>query len=450
MENISQPEPVVPEEPGLQSQPPPRWNLAQRLFFRFVCCYFVLYSAPEPGRISLVTSIPGLQFLAEPYIYLWHALTPWVAIHVFRLSGSVTTYFPTGSGDTTLDYIENLLYLVFALAAALVWSIVDHKRPNCCELHSWLRVLIRYTLAFTLFAYGFAKVFPLQFPYPVFFKLTETYGDFSPMGALWSFMGASPAYVIFSGSAEVVSGLLLLTRRTTTFGAMAAAAVLTNIVALNFCYDVPVKLYSINLLFMAVILLAPNLRRLANFLVLNRPAAPADLSRPAFHPRAARIAVVSVQVLAIGYYLFSQVQGSFAAYAQSHLHPQRPPIYGLYDVETFSLNNQVRPPLATDKTRWNKVMIESPTFFQVRVMDNSLQGWTARYDTTANRVALSRSNDLSQQGFLIYSRSDAEHIVLEGNLGPDRLSVRLRRFDLSNYLLVSRGFHWINEFPFNR
>ena len=41
-----------------------------------------------------------------------------------------TTYFPTGSGDTTLDYIENLLYLVFAIAAALVWSIADRKRLN--------------------------------------------------------------------------------------------------------------------------------------------------------------------------------------------------------------------------------------------------------------------------------------------------------------------------------
>jgi hypothetical protein len=41
---------------------------------------------------------------------LWHALTAWVAIHVFGLSGQVTTYFPTGSGDTTLAYIENLLF----------------------------------------------------------------------------------------------------------------------------------------------------------------------------------------------------------------------------------------------------------------------------------------------------------------------------------------------------
>jgi hypothetical protein len=49
--------------------------------------------------------------------------------------------------------------------------------------------------------------------------------------------------------------------------------VLANIVALTFCYDVPVKLYSSHLLLMAVFLVAPDLRRLLN-LVWNRPTAP--------------------------------------------------------------------------------------------------------------------------------------------------------------------------------
>ena len=38
-------------------------------------------------------------------------------------------------------------------------------------------------------------------------------------------------------------------------------AVMTNVVILNFCYDVPVKLYSSELLLMAVLLFAPHARR---------------------------------------------------------------------------------------------------------------------------------------------------------------------------------------------
>jgi hypothetical protein len=50
--------------------------------------------------------------------------------------------------------------------------------------------------------------------------------------------------------------------------------VLADIVALNFCYDVPVKLYSSHLLPMAVFLGTPDLRRLLNLMVWNRPTAP--------------------------------------------------------------------------------------------------------------------------------------------------------------------------------
>ncbi len=127
--------------------------------------------------------------------------------------------------------------------------------------HAWLRLLVRYTLAFTLFGYGFAKIFPLQFPPPRLFRLIQPYGDFSPMGVLWNFMGASVPYQIFSGAAEALGGFLLLFRPTTTLGALVSFAVMANVVALNFCYDVPVKLYSCNLLLMAVFLAAGDAPR---------------------------------------------------------------------------------------------------------------------------------------------------------------------------------------------
>lgn len=403
---------------------------------------------PEHGRVSIF-GLPGLGFLTKLYVNFWHTVTPWVAVHVFHLSGKVTTYFPTGSGDTTLDYIENLLYVVFAVAAAVVWSIAERKRLNYKRLHAWLRLLIRYTLAFTLFGYGFAKVFPLQFQPPHFYKLTEQYSDFSPMGVLWSFMGASVPYIIFSGAAEVLGGLLLLARRTATLGAMISAAVLLNILVLNLCYDVPVKLYSANLLLMAAFLLAPDLRRLGRVLVLNRMALPADLSAPRFQRLCARIAAVSFQILFVGFWLFTQLRGGWMAYSQTYLHPKRPPIYGLYDVDVFTLNGQVHPPLLTDTTRWNKVMIDFPTFIQVRMMDNSLQGWGAKYDVAKSAVMLSRGGNKSAS-VLHYSRSDADHVLLDGQLNGQALSVRLRRVDASKFLLVSRGFHWINEMPFNR
>lgn len=419
------------------------WSLPQRVLFRFVCSYFVLYALPERGRISIFNSIPWLGLLFQPYTALWHRICPWVGSHFFHLSGRPITYTFTGSGDTTLDYIQELLFVLVALAATLLWSVLDGKRPDYRRLQVWLRLLVRYTLALTLFGYGFAKIFPLQFPPPGLQKLIEPYGDFSPMGSLWWFMGASTPYVMFAGAAETFSGLLLLFRRTTTLGALSAFAVLLNVSVLNYCYDVPVKLYSTNLVFMAVYLAAPDLSRLFDLFVRNRATAAADLSAPRFARRWARISALTFNILFVGYVLFSSIYGGWRGYKAVYVNRPRPPIYGLYDVETFTRDGHDVPPLATDSTRWRRLIAEYPNFITIQTMDERTQGFQARYISAQHTLML--RNDR-----ITYAVPDPDHLTLEGEVAGKHLSVHLRKIDTSHYLLLSRGFHWINEVPFNR
>ena len=42
------------------------------------------------------------------------------------------------------------------------------------------------------------------------------------------------------------------------------------------------------------------------------------------------------------------------------------------------------------------------------------------------------------------------HLMLAGRMGADSVEVALRRRPESSYLLVNRGFHWVNESPYNR
>jgi hypothetical protein len=131
-------------------QDPAAWSLAHRVFFRFIGIYFLLYALPSPGRASIFTSVPFGAMVFRWYGSLWRAICPWVGSHVFHLTGRAITYFPTGSGDTTLDYIQNMLFVLVALGAALIWSVLDRKRKEYRQLEPWLRLLVRYTLAFTL------------------------------------------------------------------------------------------------------------------------------------------------------------------------------------------------------------------------------------------------------------------------------------------------------------
>src|SRR5262249_52887402 len=250
-----------------------RWNFAKRVGFRFVFTYFVLFILTSQE----IQSIPRVASIIARYNRLWRFIVPRVGRHVLRLSYD-TPMGPSGSGDRTYDWVLALCYLALALAVTALWSLLDRKRSGYPRLHQWLRLAVRFSLGVAMIMYGTAKVIPLQMAPPSLARLVESYGDSSPMGLLWTFIGASTPYQIFTGCAELLGGLLLLMPGTTLLGALICVANSTMVFALNMSYDVPVKLYSFHLLLMGVFLILPDLGRLWNMFVLNRtvePAAPA-------------------------------------------------------------------------------------------------------------------------------------------------------------------------------
>ena len=416
-----------------------QWHPIKRVLFRFVFCYFVLYSWPESGRVDFLNSLPGGEPVSDWLNKPLHAIVPWIAARVFHITGEAATYFRTGSGDTTLQYITTLLYFVLALAVTLVWSVLDRQRLHYVRLHFWFRILLRYTLAVTLFGYGFAKVFPQQFGPPGPFKLIEPYGEFSPMGVLWNFMGASIPYVIFSGTCEVAGGALVLFRRTTLLGALVSAAVMVNVVALNFSYDVPVKLYSTHILLMAILLAAPDLGRLFDFLILNRAVARADFGGFRFAHRWMRLGAVMLKVLFLGAVLYGQISGGIQALRRQGTRP-RPPLHGLYDVESFERNGSAE----WKPTTWRKVLMQAPKAIGVRTNDDTTLILNVTYDEAKSVITIDKKDSLT------WSRPDGSHVLLEGSMSGTRVRISLRTIDVEKMRLKSTRFHWINERGFNR
>ena len=148
--------------------------------------------------------------------------------------------------------------------------MIAKRRDNYEKLLHWLIILLRYYLAFFMIGYGFAKVLKTQFPSLTTDRLLQSYGDSSPMGLLWTFMGYSTAYNIFTGLGEVIGGAFSFFKRTRLIGALIVIAIMSNVVMLNFAYDVPVKLFSIHLFSMAIFLIVPDIKRLLNIFFFNR------------------------------------------------------------------------------------------------------------------------------------------------------------------------------------
>lgn len=435
------PEPSAP--PETHADAGPRWGVAKLVAFRFVFAYLVLYNLPFPLGDTTFT-----EWAAGKYEGFWHAVVLWAGKHVLRLGYDITVA-TTGSGDRTYDYVLALCFLSIAALAALLWSALDRRRLNHARLYAWLRLYVRFALAATMIGYGAVKAVPLQMPQPYLTRLLEPYGDSSPMGLLWTFVGASPAFEVATGLAEILGGLLLVLPRTTLLGALVCLGDTLMIFTLNMCYDVPVKLYSFHLLLMSVFLVAHDARRLADIFILNRPVARA-VPRPLF--RRARLDRYAPAAQALfGLYLLGM--SLFGAYRQSYAYgfnAPKPPLYGIWVVEEFASDGRERPPLADDAARWQRVVFQLARSVTIQPMTGPNQGYTLELDQASRTLTLGKRDDPNWKAVLSYEQPGEGRLTVEGEFDGRRTRAAMTRFDESKFLLRSRGFNWIQERPFNR
>ena len=248
------------------------WPPLARIAFRFCFVYFGLYCISSQVILSILV-IPKVDLPDPGTLAPFRAVVFWVGAHLFRLPTPLV-YSGSGSGDKYYDYVLVFCVFVFALLATVVWSVLDRRRQDYSTLKKWFWLYLRFCLGGQMLVYGGVKAVPLQMHTPYLFTQLEPFGNFSPMGVLWNSIGASPAYETFAGCVELLAGFLLMFPRTVTLAALLCTVDFTQIFVLNMTYDVPVKQFSFHLLLMALLLLAPDFRRLANFFFLERPAPP--------------------------------------------------------------------------------------------------------------------------------------------------------------------------------
>jgi hypothetical protein len=418
----------------------PGWGPVRRLTFRFLFVYLVLFNL---GNVLQI--IPFGERLGAPYAMFWGAAVPWTGRHVLHVE--VPPPLPYGSGDSMFNYVQAFCTASISVAAAAAWSLLDRRRRRHDCLYAFLRVLVRYSLAAIMITYGAVKVIQSQFPPPSLDRLVQPFGEASPMGLLWTFMGASRPYNVFCGLLEMVGGLLLAARRTTLLGALLSIAALGNVVVLNFSYDVPVKLYSMHLLAMAVFLAAPDVRRLADLFLFNRPVEPAPL-RPVFRRAwACRVALVLWAVAVLGFVGQSLVTAR--EMRKAALRAEQSPLYGIWDVEEFAVDGEARPPVAGDAAAWRRVVSGYPGVLSIHA-GRSPRRFKFELDAAAGTLALGKRDDPAWHSTLACQRPEAGLMVLDGTFDGKPIRAKLRRADERQFLLLSRGFHWVSEVPFNR
>lgn len=416
------------------------WTIPHRILFRFAFAYFFFSS------FSQIVARIGGSLLAIPIFALWNLMIPLLAA-ILHIPGPLTNSDSNGSGDTTYNYMILLCELIGAFVVTIIWSLIDFKRKNYDILYKWFRLLLRLGLGSAMISYGAFKVVPSQFPPPGLFRMIETYGESSPMGLLWTFMGSSTEYSTFVGLAEMIAGCLLMFPRFTLLGALIGFAVTTNIFMLNMCYDVPVKIYSFQLLMTSVLLIAPDFQRILDFFVRHLPVQ-LDTDAPLFSRKNLNDAAITVQVIYGLVIMVGSLDSSIGSSRKYCSQRAKPPLYGIWMVDDLKISGKEQP--LSDVHRWRYLVFEHGDNIGVQHMDRSRAYYGIKWDKIQKSFALVAGKNSTWKANFTVDHPDANKLALTGDFDGYPTEMKLHKLDDSALLLTKRGFHWINEYPFNR
>ena len=408
------------------------------------------------------------------YSYLFSGV--WLDFHItdlIRISSYLPNFFNEVDTEAHLGFdgfYSWILVAGFAIIGVFIWNSLEKRRAGLWStdvIYYWLRVVLRYKLAFILIAYGSIKAFPLQFPFPSLSNLHTNYGDFLPWKIWAHTVGIASNYEAFLGGLEILAGLFLLYRRTVTFGAALAIGIIVNVAFSSFAYDMGNQTLSVYSFVVALFLFAHDLPRLYVLLFKEEPTTAEQdpgyvSSHIALLAKGFSAALVLVIFLSA---LFNYKQDPYLIPKGAGLKGA----YGFYNVKQFIINGDTIAYSRSDTSRWQNVVFETWSTISIktakpvkpdtrlyltrqlsdidRVYESAGVG-DRRYfrytiDSVSKTLNLHNKNanykDESYQ--LIFERPDANTIVLKGvNERKDSVTAVLERADRKYILIETRRF----------
>jgi hypothetical protein len=330
-----------------------------------------------------------------------------------------------------------LLLLLFILAICITVSLSFIKKWYLYrdKVFSIIYQIILFYLCLQLLKYGADKIFKNQFYLP------EPNTLFTPVGFVekdllyWSTMGASYGYNIFLGTLEMLAAVLVFVKRTRLAGLLLSLGILLNIVAVNFCFDISVKLFSLFLLYLNLYLLLPYRYRVYQLLFLKTiaPAATGngiELKKSFityfFQWFAAGIICLEV------FYPFIQKRNFNDDTAP------RPYLHGVYRVTGYMEGNDT---LAAINAPVKRFFIHRDNYIIFQTQQDSMFDYKLGYDTAHAAFVLTDYQFKQTTHQFTYQPADSILTLQYFNNGKETKLVG-KAINWRTLPLLSKGFHW--------
>ncbi len=295
-----------------------------------------------------------------------------------------------------------------------------------------------------LFSYGLVKLFELQFSFPSITRLTEPLHQFSPMGLAWTFMGFSKGYNLTMGIIESCA-ILLLFKKTSTLGACISLMVSVQILLINYFFDVPVKMVSTALVLFSLLLLAPNFK---NFYQLFFSSEPVILTKAKSY-RSTRnwinkVLMIGKYVIIISCISIICFKTFSTKYYVSRMNSERNSFYGAYYIPNEESMQRTQLKIPFD---WDVFIFQQKDQVFIRNQAGALMAYNLVLDTVSKELTIKdRNTTIFEANYQKSSDGNLLFIAQES----DCLNLTLKKLNLDEIDLKTRGFNWIQNFPYNR
>jgi hypothetical protein len=402
----------------------------KRGFVKQVASFFALFGVvfiPFPFYITQIQS-PVTNFLFGRLIRL-------VAENVFGKKLADTHVH----SDTFSMYILVLLLFILAILTSLLllrikkWTLLSDK------VLAFIYQLICYYLVLQLLKYGLGKIFKNQFYIPEPNTLYTALGRMSKGLLYWSSMGTSHFYNVFLGSLEALAAIFILIKRTRLVGLLISLAVMLNVVAVNFGFDISVKLYSLFLFYLTIYLLAPYFSRL-NLLLLQKTAVviPASdqhiLFRNTFLP-------AFLKCLATGIIFVEVFYPIIKTRNFNDDRAERPYLHGAYEVKQVISGTDTLPVRDSPVKRF---FIHKMGHMIFQDQDDNMQDYKLSYDKNGSALILT---DYQLHRTVIpftYRSSDSILTIHYSGQGKE-YKLAGKALDWRKLPAVKKRFHWTSD-----
>jgi len=401
-----------------------------RSFIKTVASYFILLCVifiPFPFNITKI------QLAITDFIF--GRLIGAVAKNIFSKSLSNTHVY----SDSISMYILLLLFLILSIIITVVLLQVKKGSQYKERIFAFIYQLALYYLVLQLLKYGADKIFKNQFYTP------EPNTLFTPLGKIdkdllyWSSMGSSYGYNVFLGMLEALAAVFILIKRTRLLGLLLSFGILLNVIAVNFGFDISVKLFSLFLLFVNIYLLFPYCNKLYQlFLQPKNIFQPENLS-PVLLKKT--LASYFIQWLAIGIICLEVFYPFINSSNYNGDKALRPYLHGAYQVTNIIEGNDTLPAAFSPVKRF---FVHKDSYIIFQDDQDEMKDYKLQYDKTKSLFILT-DYQLKQTAIsFTYQAADSILTLQYFNNGKENKLIS-KAIDWKSLPLLKKQFHWTVE-----